>query len=251
MTILEQVDHLKTKIDALRPFQDESMLDEIRRFYRVDLTYTSNALEGNSLTLSETKILLEDGLTTGGKPLRDTLEALGHAAAYDHMYSLLGQGAFTVDDILELHKLFYSPLDAKNAGVLREKAVIITGSQYPVTEPRKLDEAIAQLSFWMTEQRSKLHPVVYAARLHKNIVFIHPFIDGNGRVARLAMNTILIQNGYLPAVVPPILRHEYIANLEKAHQNDAFFVEFIATRVFETEKDFLRLMSIPWEKCKK
>ena len=85
------------------------------------------------------------------------------------------------------------------------------------------------------------HPVVYAAKLHKDFVFIHPFVDGNGRVARLLMNLALMQAGYIIAVIPPLKRSEYISALEKAHKNDADFIKLIASCVYETQKDLLRM----------
>jgi Fic family protein len=98
---------------------------------------------------------------------------------------------------------------------------------------------------WIATEREKFHPVVFAAQLHKRFVFIHPFKDGNGRIARLIMNTALIQDGYLLAVIPPVLRHEYIELLEKAHRDDKPFVQFIAERVIESQKEIMRLLHMP------
>lgn len=95
------------------------------------------------------------------------------------------------------------------------------------------------------ENREKLHPVVFAAQLHKRFAYIHPFRDGNGRIARLIMNTALIQDGFMLAVIPPILRHEYIQLLEKAHNDDKPFEEFIAERVLESQKEIIRLLNMP------
>lgn len=102
--------------------------------------------------------------------------------------------------------------------------------------------------WWIATERDKLHPVAFAAQLHKRFVFIHPFKDGNGRIGRLLMNTALIQDGYLPIVIPPVLRHEYFELLEKAHHNDKPFEEFIAERVIESQKEIMRLLHIPFPK---
>ncbi|MCL2630806.1 MAG: Fic family protein [Firmicutes bacterium] len=238
-----KIDKLKAEIDKVRPFDGE-ILKELQAYYRVGLTYSSNALEGNTLTISETKILLEDGLTAGGKPLRETFEVLGHAKAYDYMFSLLRERRITENDLLTMHKLFYSDIDANNAGIYRNKTVFITGSSYPVTEVKKISSEMAKLMVWAKEERSKYHPVEFAAQLHKRFVFIHPFIDGNGRLARLIMNTVLIQDGYMMAIIPPVLRSEYISLLEKARKDDKQFIEFIAARVYETEKEIIRLLHI-------
>jgi Fic family protein len=244
MSIYERLDANKAAIDVARPFEGE-MLRQLKAYYRVGLTWTSNALEGNSLTEAETKVLLEDGLTVGGKPLRDTFEALGHAEAYDFMFTLLRNRRITESDALTMHQMFYKGIDEGNAGRYRDVAVFITGSKYSVCKVEKIAEEMERLFAWANGERDKLHPVEFAAQLHKRFVFIHPFIDGNGRLSRLLMNTALIQDGYMMAVIPPILRQEYISLLERAHKDDRPFMDFIAERVLETEKEVMRLLHIP------
>ena len=246
MSIYEQVDARKAAIDVERPFEGE-MLRQLRDYYRVGLTWTSNALEGNSLTEVETKILLEDGLTVGGKPLRDTFEALGHAAAYDYMFGLLGSRRITLDDITTLHRLFYSSIEEARAGLWRDVKIIVTGSDYVFPVPEELEGLMADLCRWIREERDALHPVRFAAMLHLKFVTIHPFVDGNGRVARLLMNAALVQDGYMLAVVPPILRPDYLSTIRRYQQKgDAGpFCDFIAERVLETEKEVMRLLHIP------
>jgi len=239
---IKLIEEYKEKIALFQPFEG-NMLRQLRDYFRVGLTYTSNAIEGNTLTESETKVILEDGLTIGGKPLRDTLEAVGHARSYDYMLNLRLARSLTIEDILEMHKLFYCLIDTETAGVYRRVPVIITGSKYPTTAPKDIEQKMRELREWMEGEHSQVHPVVYAAQLHKRLAFIHPFIDGNGRIARLAMNTILLQKGYLPAVIPAILRREYFEALESAHSEETSFIEFIAERVIETERDTLRLLN--------
>ncbi|HHX61137.1 MAG TPA: Fic family protein [Epulopiscium sp.] len=231
-------------INQLRPFEGE-MLKQVKDFYRVGLTWTSNALEGNSLTESETKVLIEDGLTVGGRPLRDMFEAVDHAKAYDYMFTLLANNGIEEESILYLHKLFYQNIDQEFAGRYRDTPVFISGSNYPVSKVENLKSEIEDLCKWIRAERKQYHPVEFAALLHKKFVFIHPFKDGNGRVARLLMNTALIQDGYLPVLIPPILRTEYISLLEKAHEDDSLFVNFVVEREKESQKDFLRLLHIP------
>jgi len=244
MTIYERVDANKAAIDVIRPFEGE-MLHQLRNYYRIGLTWTSNALEGNSLTEVETKVLLEDGLTVGGKPLRYTFEALGHAEAYDFMFTLLQNRHITEYDLLTMHKMFYRGIDESYAGRYRDQAVFITGSKYPVCKVEHIAEEMKKLFTWMDDERDSMHPVEFAAQLHKRFVFIHPFIDGNGRLSRLLMNAALIQDGYMMAIIPPVLRHEYISLLEQAHRNDRPFMDFIAEQVLESEKDVMRLLHIP------
>lgn len=167
------------------------MLKQIKDFYRIGLTWISNALEGNSLIESETKVLIEDGLTVGGRFLRDIFEVVDHAKVYNYMFTLIANKEITEGNILYLHKLIYQNIE-----------------------------------------------VYFAAILHKKFVFIHLFKDGNGRVVRLLMNTALILDGFLPALIPPILRNGYISLLEKAHTNDSPFIDFIAERVGITKGFF-------------
>lgn len=243
MYILEQIDLLQNKINKLRPFEG-NLLRQLRDYYKIGFTWSSNALEGNTLSESETKVLLEDGLTVGGKPLRYTFEALGHARAFDYMFELLQQTTIMEQDIIKLHRLFYEDIEHEHAGKYRELDAIISGSKYPVTSPNEIAAAMQQLCQWISEQREKLHPVIFAALLHKKFVFIHPFKDGNGRVARLLMNTALIQKDYLPVIIPPVLRSEYISLLEMAHSVDQPFVEFIAELEQESQREILRLLNI-------
>lgn len=244
MEIYMKVDLYQSALNEKRPFEGQ-LLEQIKDYYKIGLTWSSNALEGNSLTESETKVLIEDGLTAGGKPLRDSYEAIGHARAYEYMFTLLHEDTITEQDITALHRLFYKEIDGSNAGVYRKEDVFITGSAYPLPKPDDVPEEMAALTDWIGTKKNQYHPVEYAALLHKKFVFIHPFIDGNGRVARLLMNTALIQAGYMMAVIPPVLRNEYISLLERAHKNDRDFIVFITERVIQTQKDMLRLLHIP------
>jgi Fic family protein len=244
----DRIDIYKTEIDKKRPFQEPALLKELQGFYRIDLSFTSNALEGNSLTLSETKVILEDGITVGGKPLKDIFEAVGHGSAYDYMFSLVQKDSLSVGDICKMHRLFYVKIDAKSAGVLRKQQIFISGSAHnsKIPQCQDLPDEMRKLEIWMRETRKNTHPVLFAARLHKKLAQIHPFIDGNGRICRLSMNAVLVQNGYPPVIIPPILREDYIRTLEKSWENEQLFIEFIAARVLEAEKDLMRMLHIPF-----
>lgn len=235
-----QIDELQKKINAHRPLPAQ-LLKEIREYYRVGLTYTSNAIEGNSLTESETKVVLEEGITIGGKRLIEHLEAIGHSDAYNYIYNLIKNTEITVEDICRLHHLFYFRIDEENAGRYRKTRAIITGSHYSLPVPAQLPDLMEELVIAIKKFRKEKHPVEAAALAHKEFVFIHPFVDGNGRVARLLMNLILLQEGYEIAIIPPVVRNQYIQALEKAHKNDTDFLEFIAKVVKETQQDYLRL----------
>jgi len=239
--IYKEIDLLKEEIDNYKPMPKE-LIEQLKQYYRIGLTYTSNAIEGNSLTETETKVIIEDGITVGGKPIRDYFEAIGHSEAYDYIYSLSKKRDYSEEIIRKLHELFYRHIDSEQAGIFRDKKVFISGSEYSVPGPEKVPELITEHIKKMNDLRSKLHAVEFAAIVHKDFVFVHPFIDGNGRVARLLMNLVLLQDGYSIAIIPPVLRTEYIGLLERAHKDDKEFIRFIAERVKETQKDYLRLL---------
>lgn len=237
-------DAYAARIAALRPFPKET-LKSLRDYYRVGLAYTSNALEGNSLTESETKVVIEDGLTIGGKPLRDVYEATGHAKAYDFLYTLTRDAPVAEADILQIHRLFYGQIDKDNAGAWRKVRVFLSGSRRVLPPPEKVSGLMAAFVKWIAGNEGKMHPVEFAALVHQKFVYIHPFVDGNGRVARLLMNLALLRAGWTLAVIPPVCRHEYIATLDKAGRQPAPFVRFVRDRVCETQKELLRLMGQP------
>jgi Fic family protein len=243
---------MKQRIDERRPLSKDEA-HELDEYFKIGLTYSSNALEGNSLDLTETKVLLEDGITAGGKPIRDSYEATGHAEAYDFMLSIARTQplSITEDVIKKLHQLFYNRIDAAKAGEYRDYQVIITGTDYL---PPTADAVPALMSEFVVELNAKvsvLHPVLLAAFAHRRLVDIHPFADGNGRTARLLMNLILINKGYFIVSIPPVLRHDYIQSLRAAQSadnpDDTLFNDLIAECELETERDYCRLFNIPLE----
>jgi Fic family protein len=238
-SLLREIDLLQQAINALG--LDEYARAQIKEYFRIGLTYTSNALEGNTLTESETKIVLEEGITIGGKPLKDHFEAVGHSQAYDFMYACATKKLFTEDDIKRFHHLFYYRIDEQAAGLYRNVQVYLTGSKYPLPKPQEVPSLMHEFISHCETLINQEHPVVAAIRAHKEFVYIHPFIDGNGRVARLLMNLILLQYGYTIAIIPPMMRADYIRCLEVGHQDDMQFVELLARMIKESQKDYLRL----------
>ena len=240
--VLKKIDALKAKIDAHRPL-DAHMLKQVREYFRIGMAYSSNALEGNSLTETETKIVIEDGITIGGKPVRDHLEAFGHSEAYDLLFRLAKNQEITEANVKELHRLFYYRIDAKQAGKYRKSRVIITGTDFIPPAPERIPDLMESFIAGLSEARAKHHPVEFCAIIHKELVTIHPFIDGNGRAARLLMNLALLQAGYPLAIIPPILRRDYLDTLNKTHKgNDGPFITFIAGVCYESTKEYLRLL---------
>ncbi len=235
-------DKLQERIRAHRPL-DSYEVKQIKEYYRIGLTYSSNALEGNSLTEIETKVVLEDGITIGGKPLKDHFEAIGHSEAFDLLYKLVERQEITEDDILGLHRLFYYRIDSESAGKYRERNVIITGTDFTPPAPAAVPAAMSEFLGNLSSLRSSLHPVEYAAMLHLQLVSIHPFIDGNGRAARLLMNLALLQSGYPITIISPIIRADYIAALLDSNNGDNQpFINFISCCVWESQKEYLRLL---------
>ncbi|MCD4747384.1 MAG: Fic family protein, partial [Bacteroidales bacterium] len=238
----DEIDKLQKEVIAIRPVL-KAQLKELKNYYKIGLTYSSNALEGNSLTESETKVVLEDGITIGGKPLKDYYEAEGHAKAFDLVYKLAKKLEITEKNIKDLHKLFYQNINSQNAGKYRKVRVFISGSEFKPPVPEQIPELMKSFIEKYKTNKQNYHPVVFAAKLHKNFVFIHPFIDGNGRIARLLMNLIFIKYQYPVTIIPPVLRMEYINLLEKAHKDDNEFINFIAQRVKQAQLEYIRLLS--------
>lgn len=238
-----EIDKLKVELDSYRPF-DANTLHQLKEYYRISLTYTSNALEGNTLTESETKVILEDGLTIGGHPIREIQETIGHSKAYDLLYDLIQNEDITEDNILTLHKLFYEQINPNHAGKYRNRKVIITGTTYEPPAPDKIQGLMKQFIEQIPQQAKVLHPVELAAWVHLNFVNIHPFIDGNGRTARLLTNLVLFKFGYAVIIIPPILRADYIESIKAAQtqNNERIFTNFISEMVLESMKDYLRIV---------
>jgi Fic family protein/predicted XRE-type DNA-binding protein len=249
VALLKRIDEYKAAIDSRRPLTTEEV-KELDDYFRIGLTYTSNALEGNTLTISETKVIIEDGITVGGKPLKDCYEATGHAKAYDFMLSAAHAESlvFSEDMILTLHRIFYGSLDVERAGKYRTRQVFITGTEYLPPEASEVPALMRGFVAELNDKSEKLHPVILAAFAHRRLVDIHPFTDGNGRTARLLMNLILVNRGYQIVSIPPVLRVEYIDALRAAQRDknpsDTGFLRLIAECEIEAQKDYCRMFRI-------
>lgn len=206
----------KKRLDRYRPLPPD-LVKNLEDWYRVELTYTSNAIEGNTLTRRETALVLEKGLTVGGKSLREHLEAANHAQAIDWVREQVRRTPADLGerDILEIHSLILKGIDDINAGRYRNIAVRIAGSTVVLPNPMKVPDLMADFAAWLA-RANDLHPVALAAEAHYRLVTIHPFVDGNGRTARLLMNLLLMMAGYPPAIIQKRERLAYIGALEKA-----------------------------------
>lgn len=241
--IIKKIDALQKEINTMRPLKTKERAS-LREYFKIGLTYASNALEGNSLTETETKIVIEDGITIGGKQLKEHFEVIGHAQAYDFMQSLVAHKKIREEDICALHKLFYWYIDNTHAGVYRKERVFISGTDFIPPGPKQVPALMKKFVACMIKLRKECHPVEFAARLHYDFVVIHPFVDGNGRCARLLMNLALLQYGYPVTIIPPVIRREYMSAIlvcEKK-ENPATFVHFIAGLVYEAQREYVRLL---------
>lgn len=203
----------KQRLDAYRPLP-EALVRNLHDWFSVELTYTSNAIEGNTLSRAETALIVEKGLTVEGKTLTEHLEAVNHAQALDYIATLsnLKRARLTHKHLLELHRLILQKIDDANAGRYRSVPVRIAGSRAIMPNPMKVPRLMDDFITWLTKVRG--HELMVVADAHFRLVSIHPFVDGNGRTARLLMNLLLMQAGYPPAIIRKEDRKRYIDSIE-------------------------------------
>ena len=210
-TIDERVASAKARLDALRPLSGPG-LAALSSWYDVELTYTSNAIEGNTLTRGETALVVEKGITIGGKPLRDHLEAVGHWDALEYARSLARQDRPVREtDIRQIHALVIGRIDPAEAGRHVGHQRLISGTALLPPAPAQVVPMMGDLGQWFGAAPATAGTAIAA---HERLVSIHPFADGNGRTARLLMNLLLLRGGYPPVVIGPEHRVAYIDALE-------------------------------------
>ena len=217
--LLEQIDEKKRLLDAHWP-PNKALSLKLREYLGVELTYTSNAIEGSSITRQETLVILKHGLTVRGKPLVEHLEVINHEHAIKLVEELAQQEEpITEHAIRQIHTLILKGIDDENAGRYRRQQVFIAGSTYVPPDPADVPSLMDDFSRWLSDgpQVHGLHPVEYAAMAHYRFVAIHPFIDGNGRTARLLMNLLLMRHSYPIAIIKPEDRLDYYEAIEEAH----------------------------------
>lgn len=239
------IDCLKSKLDSLRPLPPHTVRT-LHEQQVLEWTYHSNAIEGNTLTLKETKVVLE-GITIGGKSLREHFEVINHKEAIDYVEAIV-QKQVILDEwqIKSIHQLVLKNIDDGHAGQYRNENVVIAGAEHIPPDFIKVPEAMAGLMTGYREavgmdaalpqssrtgQAALMHPVECAARLHVDFVGIHPFVDGNGRISRLLMNFELMRQGFLPVIIPVEQRLAYYDALDTAHTRGDYslFIELVAS----------------------
>lgn len=246
MKLLNEIDEIKKSIDALKPLS-ALQLKKLNEYFFMEYTFESNKIEGNTLSLQETAMVIKEGLTIGGKSVREHLEAINHDEAVMFINEIATSNE-TISErtIKDLHYLILKSIETPHAGAYRKSEVRISGSKHEPPAffdvPFKMQELIA---YWQTHQNN-LHPVILAADLHQILVGIHPFIDGNGRTSRLLMNLILLQNGYYIANIKGNLKSRllYYKALESAHVEGKLsdFRLLVAKAVKDSLTEFYKLV---------
>ena len=228
--LLDRLTQLKSELDALRPLP-QAAVAKLRQQINIEWIYNSNAIEGSTLTLRETQLILEHGVTIGGKSLREHFEVINHREAIDFVERLAnGASPVTAHKIRQLHQLVLTKIDDDHAGQYRQVAVRIAGARHVPPESWQVPALMNDLMRWIAgKEASKLHPIERAARAHHQFVAIHPFIDGNGRTGRLLLNLLLFKDGYPAAVIEKINRRQYYKVLSDADGgNPKGLINFIA-----------------------
>lgn len=220
LELISKIDKKKAMLDSYRPFSDHAVRS-IQESLTIEWTYNSNGIEGNTLTLQETRMVLEDGLTVGGKPLREHFETVNHHDAIQYVEQLASTDyTLRERDVLNIHELVMDKLDKEFAGRIRNAGVRITGANFTPPNARKVPDLLEQLITWMNNDIDTLHPVIKAALFHHRFVWIHPFFDGNGRTVRLVYNLMLIKLGFPPAIILTVDRKKYYTALNSANQGN-------------------------------
>ena len=243
--MFETIDSLKNKLDAQRPLSP-SIVKNLQEDLILRWTYHSNAIEGNTLTLLETKVVLE-GITVGGKALREHFEAINHRNAIYYVEDIIKKvEPFSEWQIRNIHQLILKNIDDHNAGRYRQQNVLISGATNTPPDYTLLNDKMAHFVDWYNSESSQLHPIERAAKVHADFVGIHPFIDGNGRTSRLLMNLELMKAGYPPCVITVENRLTYYEALDQwmAFGKTEVFNQFVANAVLEGFKPYEVVLGI-------
>lgn len=243
--MFEIIDDLKAKLDQHRPLSP-TIVKNLHEDLILRWTYHSNAIEGNTLTLLETKVVLE-GITVGGKALREHFEAINHRDAILYVEDIIKkQEPFSEWQIRNIHQLILKNIDDENAGRYRQQNVLISGATTNPPDHTLLNDKMAQFIDWYNMEAHTLHPIERAAKVHADFVGIHLFVDGNGRTSRLLMNLELMKAGYPPSVIIVENRLAYYQALDQwmAYGNSEPFNSLVAGVVLEGFKPYQTVLGI-------
>ncbi|MEA1954470.1 MAG: Fic family protein [Campylobacterota bacterium] len=246
--LLEQIEDLKKSLDSFRPLQGEH-IEKLNQYFDEVYTYDSNGIEGNTLTLQETALVLNKGVTIGGKSMREHFEVINHKEAIDYIKDLVKrQESLSKRVLLDIHHLILKNIDVENAGRYRNIDVMISGSAHKPPTFLQVQSLMEAYFNFYEENKDTLNPVILSAEIHERLVTIHPFIDGNGRTSRLMMNLILLQHGFPITNISSqnSLREEYYTSLETVQTGATkeIFHKFIAKNVKESLIKYLEIISV-------
>jgi Fic family protein len=211
---------------------------KLREKFEVDLTYNSNAIEGNRLTLRETYLVIRKGITISGKSIEEHLEAKNHLEALEFLENLLVRKKnISEEDILELHRLVMAKVDEEIAGKYRSQQVYIEGAVIIPPSPKKVPQLMKDVIKEINKKTKGIESIKSASRVHHLITQIHPFTDGNGRISRLLLNLKLMRSGFPPIVLKRTKRKSYYSALEKADLGDLYPITTLIANEVENSLD--------------
>ncbi len=253
--LLDQIADLKKSLDSFRPLQGKH-IEKLNQYFDEVYTYDSTSIEGNTLTLQETALVLNKGVTIGGKSLREHFEIINHKEAIDYIKELVqNKDVFSKRVLLDIHHLILKNIDLDNAGKYRNVDVMISGSAHKPPTFLQVQNLMDDYFNFYDENKETLNPVILSAEIHERLVTIHPFTDGNGRTSRLIMNLILLQHGFPITNISSQndLRDEYYKSLEIAQTEDnkEVFHKFIARNVKDSLIKYLEIISVNAEENEK
>lgn len=234
--LLHEIDLLKEKITLQGSKEVKNLYDD----FKLNYIYNSNAIEGNTLTLKETKVVLE-GITIGGKSLREHFEVINHNEAIIYVESIVKEKKELSEYIIKsIHNLILKNIDDENAGIYRKQNVIISGAVHKPVDYIFVPEEMERFINWY-KLENNMHPVLKSAKVHVDVVGIHPFIDGNGRLCRLLMNLELLKSGYQAIAIENSRKAEYYEYLDHAHCTGDYkpFYKLIAEYELERLKSLI------------
>lgn len=245
--LLQECDALKAKLSSLRPLPVEA-LKKIEEAYNIEYTYESNRIEGNTLTLQETELVVNEGVTISGKSMREHLEAINHAEAIDYIREFAKSDVeINEHTIKQIHALVLHGINRENAGRYRSVPVRISGSTHTPPQPYLLSKQMEDFMLHFGELEAQgTHSVLVAAFLHEVLVRIHPFIDGNGRTSRLLMNLYLLRNGYTIVNFKGDndTRRAYYAALEASHIDPVPFQRLVIEAEISSLQSYLSVLGV-------
>ena len=218
--LIERLAAKNALIQQSRPLP-ATALQKLKEGLALEWTYNSNSIEGNTLSLRETQLILQEGITIRGKSLREHFEVINHKKAIDYLYSLVNANyKLRSIDILSLHQLVMRNIDEEYAGRIRNAGVRITGANFTPPNANKVSDLLDELIHFVNSNPSGFSAIELATVFHHRLVWIHPFFDGNGRTVRLAMNLLLLRKGFPPAIILKNDRKKYYEALNQANSGN-------------------------------